>query len=78
MATIELERGTIEEIEIEENDDHDDLFAHLYLGEYALCGLPNTQDRHHGCHPGVHWSKGMMACPKCGAPLCMDCLLQVV
>jgi hypothetical protein len=26
----------------------------------------------------VHWSKGMMACPKCGAPLCMDCLLQVV
>lgn len=76
MATIELERGTTETVESDDTNGHEDLFSHLYTGEgVALCGLPSEQDRHHGCHPKIHWQPGMMACPKCGAPLCMDCLL---
>lgn len=76
MTTIELQRGTIELPEADETGDHDEIFSHLYTGKgVALCGLPGSQDRHHGCHPDQYWKKGMMACPKCGAPLCMNCLL---
>lgn len=80
MTTTELERGTTEKIEVDDNDSPDDINAHLYANggerQVALCGIVNTQDKHHGCHPEVHWAKGMMACPKCGAPLCMTCLLE--
>lgn len=81
MTTIELEPITPvwmdERTEDEENHDHK--ICHLYIQGFtvALCGLPNYRDWHDGIHPeGADWAKGMMGCPKCGIPICMDCLLQ--
>lgn len=76
MATIELEKGTGEEVGSEHNEDDDDKLCHLYLNmKVSLCGLPTAQDQHACTHPPVRWEKGMMACPVCGTPICLDCIL---
>ena len=86
MTTVELEPGTIETVDDELSDDEEHRFCHLYqsggllalIAPRAVCGIPLAQDWHNNTlHHSVPWEKGMMSCPKCGAPICMDCLLKV-
>lgn len=54
------------------------LYMHTLLNNIlprAMCGLPASLDWHSQMHDTV-WSKGMFNCPVCGAPICMDCVLQ--
>lgn len=85
MATIELE-PTVRDWVGDDTDRADNRDpAHLYYvglldATTTICGLPSSKDPHNRKHhPSVKcdWEKGMMSCPKCGWPLCMDCLLAV-
>lgn len=78
MTTVELEIGISELVEIEEEEEHDERLAHLYAdGELvALCGASHTEDAHYPeKHEATTWEQGMLSCPKCGIPLCMNCVL---
>jgi hypothetical protein len=86
VTTVELEPITIERIDEEEDHDHENKFCHLYrsdlfsLGMFvprAICGFPESQDWHSRLKHTGPWQKGTMACPQCGAPICMDCLLRL-
>ena len=78
MTTIELE-PVIHQEPNEDDHNHEERFCHLYtFGEsVAHCGIPASADWHNGLGHRAWWEKGVMACPTCGAPICMDCLLKV-
>lgn len=78
----------VTDVTVEERDADEPLECHLYrnypffFNTVTCCGLPVEQDRHNTAHPEVpreqrQWEKGMMACPICGAPICVSCLLSV-
>ena len=84
MTTVEAE--PIEHTEHEEHNDEEQRICHLYksqifdLPKVTVCGMPIEKDWHSHAHPDRNphiWEKGQMACPICGAPVCMDCLLKV-
>lgn len=78
MTTIELEKGTYELVEGDDEDDHDDEVCHLYYPnkKISLCGVHSSTDPHATKHGWLPWKKGVFKCAKCGVPICMDCVLQ--
>lgn len=78
MTTVELDPIIREHVDDQEHDSDDPSICHLYVRPiHTMCGLPPEKDPHWGCHKErINWSPGVMACPKCGAPICMDCLLS--
>lgn len=80
--SIELQEApAVRVVEDEQGEhDHDSKECHIYrnpLYDLAYCGLPSAKDMHRGCGKGdvIPWKKGMTACPVCGMPLCVNCLL---
>jgi hypothetical protein len=77
LATTEYEN--VSNVTIDDPDD-DPVVIHLYsMGsdQVAACGVRVEEDRHRGRHGYIiKWEKGMMSCPVCAAPICMDCLLE--
>lgn len=71
MTTVELEpiiNGSEDEYRI----------IHLYrvLAAEPACGAEATDDWHKGIHGDpIGWRRGILSCPMCGAPICMDCVL---
>lgn len=77
MTTIEL-APTIDEQANRAPDDRDDhRECHLYLRrDKSMCGLPKSRDTHSHAHgKQIDWLPGMLSCPECGIPICVDCLL---
>lgn len=92
MTVIELEPITHEGLDfVFQEDEHRaprpvHLYMHTILGmvaQRALCGTHASHDWHSQSHfeeakrGMLSWDRGMLSCPICGAPICMDCLLQV-
>lgn len=77
MAIIELERITDEGMGEEQHHEDDPKICHLYHATERIthCGIPAEKDKHGMSHWSAPWFKGMMSCPVCGVPVCMDCLL---
>lgn len=85
-ATVELERGTIQDTEpVQQEETPPDKFCHLYKKilfdpppSHTMCGLPIGEDWHanaHAANEQPRWNKGLMRCPVCDTPICLDCLL---
>jgi len=79
VTTIELKPITYEGVD-ERDDANEQRVVHLYSVFWvgaAACGYLGT-DWHIGIHgKPIGWKRGMLSCPKCGAPICMDCLLRL-
>lgn len=79
MTTIELDPTIHDTPDNQDSNDDEDVTAHLYWRQTGqiVCGIPPEHDQHHLAHQPAQWKSGMMSCPVCGAPVCMDCLLAV-
>lgn len=77
------------DIEIHDEEEHhdDEQMCHLYNSggmfsspcTHTVCGIPREDDPHHNVHRGKDGPlvfTGQHACPACGMPLCMDCMLK--
>jgi len=87
VTTLELEPGVAEHTEEEEHEDEEPKFVHLYSSDifltatHTICGMPIEQDWHVSINRGyvctqMPFEKGMMRCPGCDTPICMECLLS--
>lgn len=73
------------DIEIQDEEEHhdDEQVCHLYYGGllyvgHTMCGINRKDDPHANIHrgkDGLLEFTGQHACPACGMPLCMDCML---
>lgn len=75
MATIELEPVVDDTVE---NDNHDEqriIHLHWFNDPKTACGAARNE-WHRGIHSQtIRWKRGMLACPVCNIPICLDCVL---
>lgn len=77
MAITEIEQVPEGGVGEQGYEDDEQKIIHLYdVFSETACGAPRN-DWHDFLHgQRVRWEKGMLSCPVCGAPICMECILR--